>query len=245
MRLDSDNLDAQEFLAAAAAGSRPMRGGGNQAALEAAAAYEEYCASAPATSRSRARWPRSTARPDARRTPRESGRSEVEPDPARRRRSPAARACTTSRRGRAIARRRRCRRRWTWTPPSSAVVLALAEIYEDAEQTEQAVLHYRKALELEPDNLRVRLKLGDLLLRARAPTRRWPRRRPSSKSDAENQFALDIKGRALRDLAPLRRGRRRSRTTLLLEGPERPQAARSSRSPWRRPAGTSRAPSPS
>ena len=52
-------------------------------------------------------------------------------------------------------------------PDSARAYQALAEIYARAQQTDQAILNYRKALELEPRNVAVRLTLGELLFRAR------------------------------------------------------------------------------
>ncbi|HET8647923.1 MAG TPA: tetratricopeptide repeat protein, partial [Vicinamibacteria bacterium] len=54
--------------------------------------------------------------------------------------------------------------------------------------------------ELEPENLRVRLKLGDLLLRARRAKEALVEAEAVLSADSENPPALDIKGRALRDL---------------------------------------------
>ena len=45
--------------------------------------------------------------------------------------------------------RRRCRRRWSCSPAPSRAYQSLGEIYARAEQTDQAILNYRKALELD------------------------------------------------------------------------------------------------
>ena len=200
VRLDKDNLDAHEFLAEVLR-LEAMRGGGTAAALEAATALEDVLRLRPGddqVTRALAEIYRQAGRPaDAARV----WEKQVEADPrdvdalqqlglhyfAQ---GQSERALATLQRALEI------------DPTSTAVVLALAEIYEDAEQTEQAVLHYRKALELESDvdKLRVRLKLGDLLLRARRAKEGLAEADVVLAADAENRFALDIKGRALRDL---------------------------------------------
>jgi tetratricopeptide (TPR) repeat protein len=84
--------------------------------------------------------------------------------------------------------------------PSVRAYQALGEIYARAQQTDQAILHYRKALEIEPGNLRVHLGLGDILQRAK----RYPEALAEAEAvllaDPKNRYALDLKGRTLRDL---------------------------------------------
>jgi tetratricopeptide (TPR) repeat protein len=84
--------------------------------------------------------------------------------------------------------------------PSVRAYQALGEIYARAQQTDQAILHYRKALEVEPGNLRVHLGLGDILQRAK----RYPEALAEAEAvllaDPKNRYALDLKGRTLRDL---------------------------------------------
>ena len=84
--------------------------------------------------------------------------------------------------------------------PSVRAYQALGEIYAHAQQTDQAILHYRKALEIEPGNLRVHLGLGDILQHAK----RYPEALAEAEAvllaDPKNRFALDLKGRTLRDL---------------------------------------------
>jgi tetratricopeptide (TPR) repeat protein len=84
--------------------------------------------------------------------------------------------------------------------PSVRAYQALGEIYAHAQQTDQAILHYRKALEIEPGNLRVHLGLGDILHRAK----RYPEALAEAEAvllaDPKIRYALDLKGRTLRDL---------------------------------------------
>ena len=61
---------------------------------------------------------------------------------------------------------------------SARAYQTLADIYARGQQTDQAILNYRKALELEPGTSRVRLSLGDVLFRARRSRRRSRRRTP-------------------------------------------------------------------
>ena len=77
---------------------------------------------------------------------------------------------------------------------------ASAEIYAGADQTDQAILHFRKALEIEPGAVRTRLRLGEVLFRAR--------RYPEALDEATNvvlaptprtRCALDLQGRSLRE----------------------------------------------
>ena len=42
-------------------------------------------------------------------------------------------------------------------------------IYAGADEADQAILHYRKALEVEPGNVRIRLALGEVLVQAKRP----------------------------------------------------------------------------
>lgn len=85
-------------------------------------------------------------------------------------------------------------------PEDARAYQILGEIYARADQAEQAVLHYRKALGLEPSNLRLRLALGEVLQRARRPAEGLEEADAVLLADARNRFALDLKGRCLRDL---------------------------------------------
>ena len=62
------------------------------------------------------------------------------------------------------------------------------------------MLHFRKALEIEPDNLRVRLALGEVLQQSKRPEEALAEAEAVLQADASNRFALDLKGRCLRDL---------------------------------------------
>jgi tetratricopeptide (TPR) repeat protein len=84
--------------------------------------------------------------------------------------------------------------------PSVRAYQALGEIYARAQQTDQAILHYRKALEIEPGNLRVHLGLGDILQRAKRYPEALAEAEAVLKADPKNRYALDLKGRTLRDL---------------------------------------------
>jgi tetratricopeptide (TPR) repeat protein len=75
----------------------------------------------------------------------------------------------------------------------------LGQLYANAEQVDQAVLHFRKALEVEPGNVRARLNLGDTLLRARRYAEALAEANAVLANDAKNPYALDIKGRAQRE----------------------------------------------
>jgi tetratricopeptide (TPR) repeat protein len=84
--------------------------------------------------------------------------------------------------------------------PSARAYQKLGEIYALAQQSDQAILHYRKALEVDPANLRLRLALGDILHRARRYPEALAEAEAVLAADAKNRYALDLKGRALRDL---------------------------------------------
>jgi tetratricopeptide (TPR) repeat protein len=84
--------------------------------------------------------------------------------------------------------------------PSVRAYQVLGEIYARAQQTDQAILHYRKALEIEPGNLRVHLGLGDILQRAKRYPEALAEAEAVLSADPKNRYALDLKGRTLRDL---------------------------------------------
>src|SRR5207247_10637777 len=85
-------------------------------------------------------------------------------------------------------------------PGAARVDQCLGDIYAQAEQTAQAVLHYRKALEIEPANVRVRLGLTETLYRARRHKEALAEADLVLGADPRNRFALNLKGQALRDL---------------------------------------------
>ena len=103
-------------------------------------------------------------------------------------------------RGRVRAGRSGAQGRLELQPGSARAYQMLGEIYARAEQSDQAVLHYRKALEIEPDNVRVRLALGEVLQQSKRPEEALAEAEAVLKADASNRFALDLKGRCLRDL---------------------------------------------
>ena len=119
---------------------------------------------------------------------------------------------TSSRRASPRRPRPRCRRPWSCSPAPPAPTSSLGEIYARAQQSDQAILHYRKALELEPDNVRVRLALGEVLFRARRPQEALAEAEAVLAADAKNRFALDLKGRAAARPEAVRRGRTPPRT---------------------------------
>ena len=77
---------------------------------------------------------------------------------------------------------------------------SLGEIYSRAQQTDQAVLHFRKALQKEPQNVRVRLALGETLFRAKRPKEALAEAQAVRATDPKNRFALELAGRAHREL---------------------------------------------
>lgn len=84
--------------------------------------------------------------------------------------------------------------------PSAHAYQSLGDIYSRAEQTENAILNYRQSLELDPGNLAVRLKLGELLFEDRRYQEALGEAGAVIAADEGNGFALDLKGRALREL---------------------------------------------
>ena len=119
--------------------------------------------------------------------------------------------------------RRAARARSSCSRTRPAPTRSSATIYAGAEQTDQAVLHYRKALEIEPDDVRraPRARRGALAGEA-GRRRRWPRRTPCSRPTPQNRFALDLKGRCLRELRRFDEAEAVA-DTLLARRPERPQ----------------------
>ena len=76
---------------------------------------------------------------------------------------------TYSRRARPRRRPRPSRPRSSCSPTPRAPTRSSATSTPAPQQLDQAVLHYRKALELEPGNVRVRLALGEVLSQAKRP----------------------------------------------------------------------------
>ncbi|MEE8217927.1 MAG: tetratricopeptide repeat protein [Vicinamibacteria bacterium] len=85
-------------------------------------------------------------------------------------------------------------------PDSARAYQILGEIYKNDEQPEQAIEYYGKALEAEPNDIRVRLSLGDVLLQESRLDEALEQAGAVLEIDSKNRFALDLKGRALRDL---------------------------------------------
>ena len=84
--------------------------------------------------------------------------------------------------------------------PNSRAYASLGEIYSRAQQPDQSILNYRKALEMEPGSIRVRLSLGETLLRAKRPKEALAEAKAVLATDGKNRFALDLAGRAHREL---------------------------------------------
>jgi len=85
-------------------------------------------------------------------------------------------------------------------PGSARAYQILGDIYSRADQPDEAVLNYRKALEIDPGNVRVRLGLGEVLIDAKKPEQAFTEAETVLGADAQNRFALDLKTRSLRDL---------------------------------------------
>ena len=128
-------------------------------------------------------------------------------------------------RGRSRTRRRRpCKTALELQPGSARAYQILGDIYARAEQTDQAILHYRKALEIDAGNVRVRLALGEVLLAREAAAGGARRGRGRARAPTpQNRFALDLKGRCAARPAPLRRGRRPRPTRCSRGDRKRPQ----------------------
>jgi tetratricopeptide (TPR) repeat protein len=84
--------------------------------------------------------------------------------------------------------------------PSARAYQSLGDVYARAQQNEPAILHYRKALELAPKDLRTRLALGEVLFRARQYQDALGEADTVLAADAQNLYALELKGRAHREL---------------------------------------------
>ena len=110
------------------------------------------------------------------------------------------------------------------SPARARAYQSLGDIYARAEQTDQAIAQL-------PQGARAGARQHP------RPARRWARsssarRRPQEAlaeaeavlaADAKNRFALDLKGRALRDLQRVRRGATPRRTQAPGRGPDRPE----------------------
>jgi len=85
-------------------------------------------------------------------------------------------------------------------PDSARAYQMLGEILARSDRSEEAIASYRKALELEPDNIRVRLALGEALQRSGDQEGALQQAEVVLAADDSNRYALELKGRALRDL---------------------------------------------
>jgi tetratricopeptide (TPR) repeat protein len=85
-------------------------------------------------------------------------------------------------------------------PGSARAYQILGDISARDDKPEEAVAHYRKALEADPGNVRVRLGLGEVLFDARNMKEALEEAEAVLRADAQNRYALDLKARCLRDL---------------------------------------------
>jgi tetratricopeptide (TPR) repeat protein len=101
-------------------------------------------------------------------------------------------------------------------PSSARAYQRLGEAYANADQMDQAILHFRKALELEPTDIRTRLGLGEILFRAHRNQEALAEANAVLAADAKNRYALDLQGRALRELKDYDGAARAADTVLAL-----------------------------
>jgi tetratricopeptide (TPR) repeat protein len=83
--------------------------------------------------------------------------------------------------------------------PSAEACERLAGIFAQANETDDAVKYYRKAIELGPNNVRTRLILSETLLRARRFKECVAEADEVLKLDPKNRYARSLKVQALRD----------------------------------------------
>lgn len=83
--------------------------------------------------------------------------------------------------------------------PSARAYQSLGDIYRAVEKPAEAIQHYRRAAELEPANMQVRLKLAETLYRDRKLAETITEADRVLQADPDNRFALELKGKALRD----------------------------------------------
>ncbi|HET8647500.1 MAG TPA: tetratricopeptide repeat protein, partial [Vicinamibacteria bacterium] len=84
--------------------------------------------------------------------------------------------------------------------PSARALRNLGDIYRAVEKPEEAIVHYRRALELDPRSMEVRVKLAETLYRQRKFEETITESNVVLVVDPANRFALELKGKALRDL---------------------------------------------
>jgi tetratricopeptide (TPR) repeat protein len=84
--------------------------------------------------------------------------------------------------------------------PSVRAYQNLGDIYRAMQKPALAVGSYQRALELDPQNVQVELKLADALYRTRKLDEALARANTVLEADPVNRYALELKGKALRDL---------------------------------------------
>jgi tetratricopeptide (TPR) repeat protein len=84
--------------------------------------------------------------------------------------------------------------------PSARAFQSLGDIYRAVQKPAEAIEHYRRAAELEPGGIQVRLKLAETLYRERKLEDTITESDLVLRGDPDNRFALELKGKALRDL---------------------------------------------
>lgn len=84
--------------------------------------------------------------------------------------------------------------------PSGRAFQSLGDIYRAVQKPAEAIQHYRRAAELEPDDIQVRLKLTETLYRDRKFEETITEADLVLRADPDNRFAQELKGKALRDL---------------------------------------------
>jgi tetratricopeptide (TPR) repeat protein len=84
--------------------------------------------------------------------------------------------------------------------PSARAYHSLGDVYRAVQKGADAIENYRKALEMEPRNVAVRLKLADALYRERKLEDTLAEANAVLAADPDNRYAAELKGKALRDL---------------------------------------------
>jgi tetratricopeptide (TPR) repeat protein len=84
--------------------------------------------------------------------------------------------------------------------PSARAYQSLGDVFRAVQKGEESIKYYRQSLELEPRNVQVRLKLADVLYRERKFDDTVAESNAVLAADPDNRFALELKGKSLRDL---------------------------------------------
>jgi tetratricopeptide (TPR) repeat protein len=84
--------------------------------------------------------------------------------------------------------------------PSARAYQNLGDVFRAVQKADDAIRSYRQALELEPRNVQVRLRLAEVLYRERKPEEVVAESNAVLAVDPDNRIALELKGKALRDL---------------------------------------------